>query len=296
MGSNCKWLKQFKDKFNMGTLVLGVGETSDTISTSSTRIREDKCTRVHGAYQITDIPGKFIYYSPRWGMTIESYVLYTNYNEYAIILMRKTKNAETTTTMKLYGRSPELRQGLIAEFRQFALDQGIPEDSIFILINNGECVPEETQDSPKRTARSVLAGEEGSGGSSPKVNTEAACRLDKATGPCLGANTRYFYNSSSMTCETFQYGGCLGNGNNFHSEKECLQTCRTEAACRLPIEPGLCKAHKEHWAFDSRQGKCVTFIYGGCHGNGNKFYTEKECKEYCGVPGDADEELLPMSN
>ena len=39
--------------------------------------------------------------------------------------------------------------------------------------------------------------------------------------------TRFFYNGSSMGCETFQYGGCLGNGNNFASEKECLQTCRT---------------------------------------------------------------------
>lgn len=42
---------------------------------------------------------------------------------------------------------------------------------------------------------------------------------------------RYFYNGSSMACETFQYGGCLGNGNNFVSEKECLQTCRTVGEC-----------------------------------------------------------------
>lgn len=40
--------------------------------------------------------------------------------------------------------------------------------------------------------------------------------------------SRFFYNSSSMACETFLYGGCLGNGNNFYSEKECLQACRTE--------------------------------------------------------------------
>uniref|UniRef100_A0A8C5JRT5 BPTI/Kunitz inhibitor domain-containing protein n=1 Tax=Junco hyemalis TaxID=40217 RepID=A0A8C5JRT5_JUNHY len=42
--------------------------------------------------------------------------------------------------------------------------------------------------------------------------------------PC-GMLSRFFYNSSSMACETFHYGGCLGNGNNFYSEKECLQYC-----------------------------------------------------------------------
>lgn len=42
---------------------------------------------------------------------------------------------------------------------------------------------------------------------------------------------RYFYNGSSMACETFHYGGCMGNGNNFVSEKECLQTCRTVGEC-----------------------------------------------------------------
>lgn len=40
------------------------------------------------------------------------------------------------------------------------------------------------------------------------------------------------------------------------------------------------------WAFDAVHGKCIRFTYGGCQGNGNKFYSEKECKEYCGVPGD----------
>lgn len=38
------------------------------------------------------------------------------------------------------------------------------------------------------------------------------------------------------------------------------------------------------WAFDAAQGKCITFSYGGCKGNGNQFYSEKECKEYCGAP------------
>lgn len=56
------------------------------------------------------------------------------------------------------------------------------------------------------------------------------------------------------------------------------------AACRLPIAKGPCKLSETRWAFDSDQGKCIIFHYGGCKGNGNHFYTEKECKEYCGVP------------
>lgn len=160
-----------------------------------------------------------------------------------------------------------------------------------------------------------------------------SCRLSRDPGPCSGMLSRFFYNSSSMACETFLYGGCLGNGNNFYSEKECLQACRTEgenpgwaqalevplprhhkgsehclechvsmwevwgsldppphaapvpaAACRLPVVPGPCQARVTRWAFDAAQGKCITFSYGGCKGNGNQFYSEKECKEYCGAP------------
>lgn len=56
------------------------------------------------------------------------------------------------------------------------------------------------------------------------------------------------------------------------------------AACRLPIVPGPCQSLVTRWAFDAAQGKCITFSYGGCKGNGNQFYSEKECKEYCGAP------------
>ncbi|XP_071981486.1 inter-alpha-trypsin inhibitor-like isoform X2 [Engystomops pustulosus] len=112
----------------------------------------------------------------------------------------------------------------------------------------------------------------------------AGCYLSPKPGPCFGYFFRYFYDPSSMTCERFHYGGCGGNWNRFLKEQDCLQTCRTEAACRLPIVRGPCRGIHPRWAFDATQGKCITFQYGGCQGNGNHFYTEKECKEYCGVP------------
>ncbi|XP_062045869.1 inter-alpha-trypsin inhibitor-like [Lepus europaeus] len=166
----------------------------------------------------------------------------------------------------------------------------------------GECVPGQQEPKPapvSRTRRAVLPQEEEGSGTGQLVmemnKKEDSCQLGYSEGPCLGLFERYFYNGSSMACETFNYGGCLGNGNNFVSEKECLQTCRTVAACSLPIVPGPCRGIFPLWAFDAVQGKCVLFNYGGCQGNGNKFYSEKECKEYCGKPGDGDEELLPSN-
>ncbi|NXW59871.1 AMBP protein, partial [Eurystomus gularis] len=308
IGTTCTWMKNYKEKFSMGTLVLGPGPSADQISTTSTRLRQGDCMQISGEYQKTSTPGKYTYYNPKWDVSIRSYVLRTNYEEYAVILMKKESSFGLSTTLKLYGRSPELREDLIEAFQQLALEMGIPADSIFILANRGECIPKETATSHQvcasflvqRARRAVLPPEEGSAaGPLPPYsgNKEDSCRLSQDPGPCSGMLSRFFYNSSSMACETFLYGGCLGNGNNFYSEKECLQACRTEAACRLPIAQGPCQKPVTRWAFDAAQGKCITFSYGGCKGNGNQFYSEKECKEYCGAPPLAeDEEFLHLSN
>ncbi|NXT25849.1 AMBP protein, partial [Syrrhaptes paradoxus] len=137
IGTTCKWMKNYKEKFSMGTLVLGPGPSADQISTASTRMRQGDCTHVTGEYQKTSTPGKYTYYNPKWDVSIQSYVLHTNYDEYAVILMKKKSSFGPTTTLKLYGTSPELREDLIEAFQQQALELGIPADSIFILANRG---------------------------------------------------------------------------------------------------------------------------------------------------------------
>ncbi|XP_053421048.1 protein AMBP [Nycticebus coucang] len=300
IGSTCPWLKKIKDRLTTSTLVLGEGMTEAEISMTSTHWRKGVCEEISGAYEKTSTDGKFLYHKHKWNITMESYVVHTNYDEYAILLTKKlSRRHGPTMTAKLYGREPQLRESLLQDFRAFAQGVGIPDNSIFTLADRGECVPGEQEPEPTpptRARRAVLPQEDEGSGTESLVSEitkkEDSCQLGYSAGPCMGLTKRYFYNGTSMACETFQYGGCMGNGNNFVSEKDCLQTCRTVAACNLPIVPGPCRAFNKLWAFDAAQGKCVLFVYGGCHGNGNKFYSEKECKEYCGVPGDGDEDLL----
>ncbi|XP_032491362.1 protein AMBP [Phocoena sinus] len=303
VGSTCPWLKRFKDKMTMSSLVLGEGATDREISVTNTHWRKGVCEAISGAYEKTGTDGKFLYHKPKWNITMESYVVHTNYDEYAIFLTKKfSRRHGPTITAKLYGREPQLRETLLEQFREVALGVGIPEDAIFTMPDRGECVPGEQEPAPtpfSRARRAVLPQEEEGSGVGQLVTDfgkkEDFCQLGYSQGPCLGMIQRYFYNGSSMACETFHYGGCMGNGNNFVSEKECLQTCRTVEACNLPIVPGPCRGSTQLWAFDAVKGKCVLFIYGGCKGNSNQFYSEKECKEYCGIPGEGEEELLRFS-
>ena len=52
--------------------------------------------------------------------------------------------------------------------------------------------------------------------------------------------------------------------------------------CELPKDEGPCKASKLRWYYDSAEGSCRQFRYGGCQGNYNNFETQQGCQDYCG--------------
>ena len=105
------------------------------------------------------------------------------------------------------------------------------------------------------------------------------CALPKIVGPCRAAFPRWHFNSEVQRCQGFTYGGCAGNGNNFKSEAECNSQC----VCNLPKAPGLCLGYFPSWFFNSETGKCENFVYGGCRGNANRFYSKERCANRCGV-------------
>uniref|UniRef100_A0A3B5ASB2 Protein AMBP-like n=1 Tax=Stegastes partitus TaxID=144197 RepID=A0A3B5ASB2_9TELE len=178
-----------------------------------------------------------------------------------------------------------VRPTVLEDFKTLVREQGMSDDTVIIKKDKGK----HTQTITRNVLPTLAAVDvEGSGDDTPLFNGTEACRAAPDTGPCFGMLQRYYYNSTSMSCELFKYGGCLGNQNNFESERECLQRCRTEAACRLPMVAQSCTGQPLIWAFDSSAGLCVPYKKGFCQGNGNKFYSKSECEEYCGVVKDGE--------
>ncbi|MEQ2219063.1 hypothetical protein XENOCAPTIV_011969, partial [Xenoophorus captivus] len=56
------------------------------------------------------------------------------------------------------------------------------------------------------------------------------------------------------------------------------------ARCQLDIDFGFqCTDYVRVWFFDKTIAACLRFWYGGCGGNANRFSTEHECFQTCGV-------------
>lgn len=56
------------------------------------------------------------------------------------------------------------------------------------------------------------------------------CSLSPKRGATCGpAVTRWYYHSSSRTCQTFSFSGCDGNSNNFATQQDCKDYCRVES-------------------------------------------------------------------
>ncbi|KAF3848942.1 hypothetical protein F7725_015439 [Dissostichus mawsoni] len=326
--SSCPHMQHQRGESAIGTLVLQSGTTQGKVKATRRVLRQGTCQEMTVDFGLTTTPGRFSYHvastSPsiescsdtalrshlvhevvtgfnitcclfnRVGADVDGYVVHTNYNEYAIIIMSKQKSGgDTSTSLKLFSRSMTVRDTVLEDFKTLVRDQGMSD------CVPGEVVAEPTaQPEAQRRKRDVVpslvpADVEGSGDDTPLFNGSESCKAAPDTGPCFGLHQRYYYNSSSMSCALFNYGGCMGNQNNFENERECLQRCRTEAVCRLLMVPTPCTGQPPVWVFDSSMGLCVPYKQGFCQGNANKFYSKAECNEYCGVVNDEDCKKAP---
>ncbi|XP_066571576.1 tissue factor pathway inhibitor 2 [Amia ocellicauda] len=117
----------------------------------------------------------------------------------------------------------------------------------------------------------------------PKV--PKVCRLDMDEGQCRAILKRYFFNFTSMQCEAFEYGGCLGNDNRFMDKKSCSEKCEPQKSvpllCLDPLDAGSCSAALPRYYYNQNSKSCVEFIYTGCGGNNNNFVDQQSCTRVC---------------
>ncbi|NXI24227.1 COSA1 protein, partial [Sterrhoptilus dennistouni] len=73
----------------------------------------------------------------------------------------------------------------------------------------------------------------------------------------------------------------LRQHNLFPESKLTFMDALSDPRCLEPMKPGDCWNYVAKWFYDKNGNSCGQFWYGGCHGNNNRFETEKECQETC---------------
>jgi len=128
------------------------------------------------------------------------------------------------------------------------------------------------------------------------------CMQDKAVGRCKASFPRFYFDKDTKSCKAFNYGGCMGNENNFADQSSCEEVCskhlgqndrtpRQETRrrptpknqiCKMAMDAGPCFALMPRFYFNFATRRCEEFLYGGCKGNANNFQTMQECISGCG--------------
>nr|XP_020475063.1 inter-alpha-trypsin inhibitor-like isoform X2 [Monopterus albus] len=129
------------------------------------------------------------------------------------------------------------------------------------------------------------------------------CHLPQNEGDGEGFTFSFYYNATKDRCNPFIYKGRGGNANRFANEKQCIRNCSANAekiypmdesqACHFKKAIGECNGNAVKFFYDPIHQKCITFLWSGCIGNGNRFDSYRICNTTCfGIrdDGDAEEE------
>uniref|UniRef100_A0A3Q1AGU6 BPTI/Kunitz inhibitor domain-containing protein n=1 Tax=Amphiprion ocellaris TaxID=80972 RepID=A0A3Q1AGU6_AMPOC len=112
------------------------------------------------------------------------------------------------------------------------------------------------------------------------------CEAELQVGPCRAAFRRWYYDREAGSCQSFTYGGCKGNKNNYVDEESCMVTCSGKYCtcvchCLVSPDPGPCRAAFPMFYYNPDSASCQSFIYGGCRGNENRYGSVEECMDHC---------------
>ncbi|KAF7216953.1 protein AMBP [Nothobranchius furzeri] len=118
--------------------------TSEGIFTmTASTFRNGSCEESTTNYSLTGTPGRFFHHVARFNADVDSFVVHTNYNKYAMILQLSTEkpSGNKTTIVKLYSRTVTVTPLVLDQFKTLVRQHGIKEDAIIINQHKGECAP-----------------------------------------------------------------------------------------------------------------------------------------------------------
>ncbi|TWW66485.1 Protein AMBP [Takifugu flavidus] len=106
---------------------------------TATIFRNGTCKQMTSRYSLTNTPGRFFHHVSRFGADVDSFVVGTNYEEYAAMLQlsRDQRSGEKSTNILLYSRTMNVTSALLDDFKQLVEEHGISGDTIIINQNNG---------------------------------------------------------------------------------------------------------------------------------------------------------------
>lgn len=69
------------------------------------------------------------------------------------------------------------------------------------------------------------------------AKTREACKERMDIGRCEGKFESFYFERATGTCERFEYSGCGGTANRFHTREHCEEVCLRSSARELaPVD------------------------------------------------------------
>ncbi len=147
----------------------------------------------------------------------------------------------------------------------------------------------------------VRAEEEETGSCGKDVAEEPAktrddCLLTRDLNKCGGNKERFYFDSNTRKCESYEYQGALEEGNVFRTKESCESTCADYLLDEAEASEEGCRAEEEkkdlngdydrclpraRFRFNKATKRCEDFSFMGCGRNSDSYRTLEECEAKC---------------
>uniref|UniRef100_V5ICI4 BPTI/Kunitz inhibitor domain-containing protein n=2 Tax=Ixodes ricinus TaxID=34613 RepID=V5ICI4_IXORI len=113
------------------------------------------------------------------------------------------------------------------------------------------------------------------------------CTLGPYNAPGRMYSPGWFYDRRIDTCVYYVFGdGQVDTDkfNRFSTESECNRLCRSHVPSYCFMQPGDSRGRASHrmWTYNSKNGSCNPFIWGGDHTSGRNIFGDKStCERRC---------------